>query len=73
MTPVEVFKTTVKTADDAAKLHTALQNLLKKIKWNFDLEDAEKILRIETLNPKIISSVKLLLQREGFECEELSD
>jgi len=38
--------------------------------WNFDLDDRDKVLRIESteLNP---GSVESLLLRAGFHCEEL--
>ncbi len=40
--------------------------------WNFDLQDCDKVLRVEAtgLQP---SSVERLLLAAGFDCEELGD
>ncbi|MCR9226828.1 MAG: hypothetical protein NXH90_05375 [Flavobacteriaceae bacterium] len=38
--------------------------------WNFDLEDCDNILRVETKNLKA-PMISLLLQNNGFHCEEL--
>ena len=66
-----VFKTSVKTKKHVKQLRPLLTELLKQSKWNFDLEDCDKILRInsETAEPP---SVIKLLQSAGFECEELT-
>ena len=39
-------------------------------RWNFDLQDRDKVLRIETagLSP---GSVEILLLKAGFNCREL--
>ncbi len=42
------------------------------IKWNVDLKDADKILRIETVNLQP-AKIKGLVKRAGYNCEELSD
>lgn len=41
-------------------------------KWSFDLEDCDRVLRVETnsLSPEEINHV---LRTAGFECEELED
>jgi predicted RNA binding protein with dsRBD fold (UPF0201 family) len=44
---VEVFKTNVHSQDQAIEVINALQNILPFAKINFDLEDCDKILRIE--------------------------
>lgn len=44
---VEVFKTDVNNQEDAAQVISALQVILPSAKINFDLEDCDKILRIE--------------------------
>ncbi len=42
-----VFKTTVETDEDVKKLKPKLDNLSTSLKWSFDLEDCDNILRIE--------------------------
>ena len=64
---VYVFKTTV---DSKSKLESAteiLGKILPQAKWNFDLEDCDNILRIES--EAEIS--ELLLQNDIFDCIEL--
>jgi hypothetical protein len=65
-----VFKTSVKTKKDVKKLKPYLNELCKKEKWNFDLEDCDKILRIDSQR-EILQTVICLLQNIGFDCEEL--
>jgi hypothetical protein len=42
-----VFKTTVKTKMQVKKLKPHIGKILPKAKWNFDLEDIDKILSID--------------------------
>jgi hypothetical protein len=44
---VEVFKTNVNSHDHALEIIHALQKVLPFAKINFDLEDCDKILRVE--------------------------
>lgn len=47
MNMVEVFKTNVNSQDHASEIVHALQKMLPFAKINFDLEDCDKILRVE--------------------------
>ena len=42
-----VFKTSVKTKLQIKKLKPHIDKILPNAKWNFDLEDIDKILRID--------------------------
>ncbi len=71
MMTIHVFKTSVQRRVDVKKLRPWLNRLIdSKGCWNFDLEDCDNILRVEThsLNAPTISS---LLQNNGYQCEEL--
>jgi hypothetical protein len=64
-----VFKTSVKSKK-AVKLISPHLNKLNLNKWNFDLNDCDNILRIDTsknLSVIIISKLKM----QGYECMEL--
>ena len=67
-----VFKTNIryKKHIDAIGSHIIQQPGI--IKWNVDLKDADKILRIEATNlhPGIIEA---LVKSAGYNCEELTD
>lgn len=67
---IYVFKTSVKTENDIKKLKPKLDNLVSNIKWNFDLEDCDNILRIESCEI-LTDTIVSLLKAFSFECEEL--
>jgi hypothetical protein len=70
-----VFKTTVKTKTDVERIDKALNSYLGTRKWNFDLEDCDKILRIESESAKpsvLRSNITALMKNSGFECAELT-
>ncbi len=65
-----IFKTSVETQSQVKKLKPHINKILPNEKWNFDLEDCDKILRIDSednLRLKIID----LLNIHKFYCEEL--
>jgi hypothetical protein len=67
---IYVFKTSVKTKIQAKKLKPHIDNVLSKAKWNFDLEDRDKILRIDS-EENIVLKIIDLLNIHKFYCEEL--
>jgi len=69
---IYVFKTSVRLKKEVRQLTPHLNDLLRQSKWNFDLEDCDKILRIDTSTDKTETIVKLL-HNKGFDCEELTD
>lgn len=71
MKQVHVFKTSVVDRADIARLTPVLNGLIgQHERWNFDLEDIDNILRVETT---IISPSSIIdsLLFAGFECAEL--
>ena len=67
---IHVFKTSVKKKTQIKKLKPVLDLNFQDIKWNFDLEDCDKILRIES-KKNICKKVINLLKRYHFDCIEL--
>ena len=65
-----VFKTSVKTKTQAKKLKPHINKLISNAKWNFDLDDCDKILRIDS-EENIISVIMNLLNIHNYNCEEL--
>ncbi len=68
---VLVFKTTVEKEKDIDQLRPLLNKLINQgERWNFDLEDCDKILRVETrqIESWVVTSV---LAKRGFYCTEL--
>jgi len=69
---VLVFKTKLEDTKQVRELSHHLKNLQGINKWNVDLQDCDKILRIEAdgITPH---SVEEVLQEAGYYCEELED
>jgi hypothetical protein len=65
-----VFKTSVKTKIQAKQLKQHIYKILPKAKCNFDLEDCDKILRIES-EKNIVLRIIDLLKIHKHSCEEL--
>lgn len=71
MKTVLVFKTSVEGESHLRLLSPLLNELINSFgRWNFDLEDCDNILRVETHNPNAVE-ISFLLQKHGFFCEEL--
>ena len=68
---VEVFKTNVDRGELADQLISRLRVHFPLSKINFDLEDCDKILRIEG-HQVCINTIIELLKTSGFECEALN-
>ena len=69
---VFVFKTSVASITDIIKLQPFLDSCLQNVVWNFDLDDCDNILRIDS--PEDITAIVIqLLQGKGYSCEELPD
>ena len=67
---IYVFKTSVKTKMQAKKLKPHIDKLLSNANWNFDLDDCDKILRIDS-EENIVLKITGLLNIHQFNCEEL--
>ncbi len=67
-----VFKTKLEDIKQVRKLSHHLKNLPGVYKWNVDLQDCDKILRIEAegITPHLVEEI---LQEAGYYCEELED
>lgn len=70
---IYVFKTSVSTKAAVKKIRPALDNLLAVSAWNSDLEDRDRILRIESNGAEVTEQTIMLLRDNGFTCEELRD
>jgi hypothetical protein len=67
---VEVFKTNIEDRRLAARLRAELELLFPGTRINFDLEDCDKILRIESA-ACIKAEIEAVMATKGFWCEEL--
>ncbi|MEO6133210.1 MAG: hypothetical protein ABIQ02_15315 [Saprospiraceae bacterium] len=71
---VEVFKTNVTEVDQAKQLIDHIHSRYPASKANFDLEDCDKILRVE-FNDQVITEFEIIiiLNLFGFVAEALMD
>lgn len=67
---IYVFKTSVKTKDQAEQLGPHIDQLLPNGKWNFDLQDCDRVLRIDS-EENIALKITGLLAVHNFYCAEL--
>jgi copper chaperone CopZ len=67
---VLVFKTNLRFKKQITAVTQHINNLQGITRWNIDLDDKDKVLRIESneLSPR---SVEATLQQAGYFCEEL--
>ncbi|CAG5074627.1 hypothetical protein DYBT9623_05314 [Dyadobacter sp. CECT 9623] len=69
---IHIFKTNVETKPAIERLKSYLDQMDALAQWNFDLEDCDHILRIESKRA-IGHLIINLLHENGFECQELID
>ncbi|WP_010521519.1 hypothetical protein [Aquimarina agarivorans] len=67
-----VFKTSISSKKTIKLLTPHLNKLLAVSDWNFDLEDCDNILRINS-QINIVKKTIEILNDIGFECEELPE
>ena len=70
LTEVLVFKTNLRFKKHINAVSPHINKLKGVLRWNVDLYDKDKILRIESrdLSPRAVENT---LQRAGYFCEEL--
>ena len=73
MNSIEVFKTNVKRKKDAQRLASELHNRFPKYKINFDMDDCDKILRVETKGEMVnAKEIMKVMKKEKVFCEVLN-
>jgi hypothetical protein len=71
MKQVFVMKTSVTTPSEVSHLKPLLDRLMHQgDRWNFDLDDCDKILRVESAAPNAVHVMRVL-KVAGYACEEL--
>ena len=67
-----VYKTNIDTKSRVRQSQRELNKLLPDSEWNFDLEDCDKILRVDS-KLDITETLKSAMLKLGIELEELPD
>jgi short-subunit dehydrogenase len=68
---VLVFKTNIKYKKQVNAIQQHIAEHPGIIRWNVDLKDVDKILRIETTEP-CSEKIELLINKAGYTCVELT-
>lgn len=68
---VLVFKTSVQSLESVNRLSPLLNELVGNDRWNFALDDCDRVLRIVSGSVSAQDAIQLLLGA-GFDCEELA-
>lgn len=69
---VLVFSTSVQSMEQVQSLKPKIDSLAGKGRWSFALDDTDRILRIVSNSLRPQAAIQLL-NRHGFECNELTD
>lgn len=67
---IEVYKTDVNTKEEASHIVTLLRFVISDCIINFDLEDCDRILRIES-SRDVTEMVYNVFNKQGFFCQKL--
>lgn len=67
---VLIFRTSVGTQSAIRRVAALLNGHRFISKWSFDLEDCDKVLRVEAC-ANIPGEITAMLRSEGFDCEEM--
>ncbi|GGM92418.1 hypothetical protein GCM10010967_27010 [Dyadobacter beijingensis] len=69
---VLVFKTNINTPRQVKSIGVTLDHCPEILKWNVDLADIDRVLRIEATHAHCGPVIELV-RRAGYACEELTD
>lgn len=69
---VSVFKTNIQYKKQVRQLAPVLDAVKAISRWNVDLHDIDKILRIEA-DKELLAEIESLVQHAGYHCEALTD
>ena len=71
LSEILVFKTNISCKEELKKIGSILSEEKNIIRWTVDLEDVDKVLRIECDHIYPLSVIEILSDA-GFTCEELT-
>ncbi|QIE58737.1 hypothetical protein G5B37_03920 [Rasiella rasia] len=69
---IYIFKTSVKSKNSIKVLTPQLNEIEAISSWNFDLDDCDNILRIDSQSDIVENIIKILSDFD-YKCEELND
>ncbi|MEO6177533.1 MAG: hypothetical protein ABIP27_20435 [Flavobacterium circumlabens] len=70
---IEIFKTNVNSKRQSGRILKMLKRIFPNASFIFDLEDCDKILRVDHIESIQIATIKNEIINLGFVCEILED
>ncbi|MBC7588978.1 MAG: hypothetical protein H7178_11540 [Chitinophagaceae bacterium] len=68
-----VFKTNIADAKHVKKVSPYIKEIDGIQKWNIDLHDVDKVLRVVVADDLAASYIEFVVQNAGYFCSELQD
>ncbi len=69
---IQIFKTNINSLEEFYKIKSGLNKINNVLKMTIDLEDVDKVLRVEAINLKTNKIVQAV-RKYNFYCEEMED
>jgi hypothetical protein len=69
---IEVFKTNIQNKKQAQQILHSLESVLAGARINVDLQDCDKILRVEGIHETLVQSIISRVHAMGIDCEILN-
>ncbi len=66
-----VFKTSLNNSEEVRMISSMLNGHSEVLNWSVDLDDREKVLRIEVRDRSLEHEIVESIRNMGFECEDL--
>lgn len=70
---IEIFKTNVNSKRQSGRILKMLERIFPDASFVFDLEDCDKILRVDHIERRQITTIRNEIINLGFACEILED
>jgi len=67
---ISIFKTNIENEYQIQQLKAEIDLITEEIDWSFDLEDCDKILRVDSTYNISVSIIEVLTSN-GYQCAEL--
>ena len=68
-----ILRTNIKNKKKVKRIKPILNKHPQIISWSVDTEDIDKVLRIESTNQLFENEVIELIEKNGFQCEDLPE
>ena len=68
-----IFRTDIESKNSVKSIKSLLNDQSNIINWSIDLEDIDKVLKVEAIENLTEKDISSLINQNGFTCEPLPD